>query len=110
MKQSGRSFLPKVHELRTLGDLLGEARQYDRKLIAHEQPDPAALHAGTISNAKSVIILIGPEGGFTPQEKAAAEKAGFHHWYLGARRLRTETAAIVTAAMSLLADADSLLE
>ncbi len=101
MKQSGRSFLPKVHELRTLADVLADPRTYDRKLIAHEQPDPAALRSGGFA-AGSAIILIGPEGGFTAEEKSAAEKAGYQHWYLGERRLRTETAAIVAAAMALI--------
>lgn len=102
MKQSGRSFLPKVHELMTIADLLADAKSYDKKLIAHEQADPAALRSGGFGAVRSAIILIGPEGGFTPEEKAQAEQAGYAHWYLGDRRLRAETAAIVAAAMALL--------
>jgi 16S rRNA (uracil1498-N3)-methyltransferase len=48
-------------------------------------------------------VLVGPEGGFTPAEIAAAETAGFVPVALGPRILRVETAAIVAAA--LVADA-----
>ena len=48
----------------------------------------------------SVRALIGPEGGFTPAEVAAAQEAGFLAMGLGPRRLRVETAAM--AAVSIL--------
>ena len=44
--------------------------------------------------------LIGPEGGFSPDELVEAKAAGFQSVSLGRRVLRTETAAIV--AISLL--------
>jgi 16S rRNA (uracil1498-N3)-methyltransferase len=44
--------------------------------------------------AQNVILLIGPEGGFTPEEIALAIKAGFQGVSLGKRILRTETAGI----------------
>lgn len=49
---------------------------------------------------RSVVLLSGPEGGFTPGEEAAAQGAGFHPLSLGPRVLRTETAAV--AALSAL--------
>ena len=49
---------------------------------------------------ESVCILIGPEGGFTPDEAVLAEKAGFEILTLGQRVLRAETAAL--AAMAIL--------
>lgn len=49
---------------------------------------------------ESVRLLIGPEGGFTAPEVAAAQRAGFQCLGLGPRRLRVETAAM--AAVSLL--------
>jgi 16S rRNA (uracil1498-N3)-methyltransferase len=42
-----------------------------------------------------MILLIGPEGGFTPEEIGLAIKAGFQTVSLGKRILRTETAGIV---------------
>ena len=48
--------------------------------------------------AAEIIILIGPEGDFSPEEAAAALAAGFLPVHLGASRLRTETAAVTAAA------------
>ena len=103
MKQSGRSFLPLVQELRSLSDVLAFPRAYDRKLIAHQEPQSHDAAANAFQKAGSSIILIGPEGGFSDQELKQAVAAGYHPWYLGERRLRTETAAIVAAAMALIA-------
>jgi 16S rRNA (uracil1498-N3)-methyltransferase len=48
-------------------------------------------------------MLSGPEGGFSPEEARAAEKAGFLPVRLGPRVLRTETAAVAAlAAMQAL--------
>ena len=48
-----------------------------------------------VSNKKDVLILIGPEGDFTPDEIKIAKESGFKAVSLGNARLRTETAAIV---------------
>jgi len=44
---------------------------------------------------KDVLILIGPEGDFSPTEVTLAEKKGFKSISLGQSRLRTETAGII---------------
>ena len=46
---------------------------------------------------KSIIVLIGPEGDFSPEEARHALEAGFIPVHLGASRLRTETAAVTAA-------------
>jgi 16S rRNA (uracil1498-N3)-methyltransferase len=48
---------------------------------------------------KDVLIFIGPEGGFTPEEAARAEDAGLRFASLGENILRTETAAIASLAV-----------
>jgi 16S rRNA (uracil1498-N3)-methyltransferase len=48
-----------------------------------------------------VVVLVGPEGGFTPEEVQAAAQGGFTLVNLGERRLRAETAAIVASALVL---------
>ena len=53
-----------------------------------------ALAASKLSN---IVVLIGPEGDFSPKEVAAALRAGFKPVHLGSSRLRTETAALISA-------------
>ena len=53
-----------------------------------------ALAASKLSN---IVVLIGPEGDFSPKEVAAALRAGFKPVHLGSSRLRTETAALTAA-------------
>jgi 16S rRNA (uracil1498-N3)-methyltransferase len=48
--------------------------------------------------AASIMLLAGPEGGFTPEEEAAARHCGFTPVRLGPRVLRTETAAVAALA------------
>ena len=45
------------------------------------------------------MVLLGPEGGFAPDEAERARRAGFEPVSLGARVLRAETAALVAAAL-----------
>ena len=69
------------------------------KLIAYcfEGEKLSIREALEISTQRDVVVLIGPEGDFSPREVAAAIKAGFKPVHLGASRLRTETAAIAAA-------------
>jgi 16S rRNA (uracil1498-N3)-methyltransferase len=101
MKQSGRSYLPQVHPVRTLKELLADPRAFDRTLIAHERP-VEGTPGPDLATAASALILVGPEGGFSDAEVAAATAAGCRCWYLGERRLRTETACVVTVAQAIL--------
>ena len=55
------------------------------------------------SSVAHAVLLVGPEGGFTAEEQAAAAAAGFRPCGLGPHILRTETAALVGAAMLLAA-------
>ena len=51
-------------------------------------------------SAEEIVILTGPEGGFSKEEFNQARRAGFETWSLGPRILRAETAPI--AGLSLL--------
>ncbi len=75
-------------------------RQLDVKLMAYECLSTESLEdtkavLGTIKPGDSVGILIGPEGGFSPEEAEAASAAGVHTITLGKRILRTETAGMM---------------
>jgi 16S rRNA (uracil1498-N3)-methyltransferase len=102
MKQSGRSYLPHVRELTTLEWLLDEKIAADIKLIAHEKAEePQTFEQFYEKRSKSALILVGPEGGFSDIEVEQCLAAGFSPISLGERRLRTETAAIVSVALMI---------
>ena len=73
-------------------------RSFDLTLVASLQSD--ARHLKTIlaehgaTPPKSVLILVGPEGDFTPAEMSLAKTAGCRPITLGPIILRTETAAL----------------
>ncbi len=104
-KQSKRSIIPQVHEVMSYKDALEYAASCDVCLLPYENkfgmaPTKEALEK--VGNAKTISILIGPEGGFSDQEIEAAEgKAELIS--LGKRILRTDTAAITTMSAVMLA-------
>jgi len=100
-KQCGQNWLPQVHEPRRLGDFFVASATFDLRLIGSLQPDAQHLKeilADYSSEHRhlpgSVLMLIGPEGDFTPAELALARRHGCHPITLGPIILRVETAAI----------------
>jgi 16S rRNA (uracil1498-N3)-methyltransferase len=100
-EQSGRALVPQVAAPKPLLNWLGEPENFALKLMLapgaehtlHDLPKPAG----------DICLLIGCEGGFAPPEMAAAASRGFIPARLGARVLRTETAAMAAlAAMQAL--------
>jgi 16S rRNA (uracil1498-N3)-methyltransferase len=101
MKQSMRCWLPPVDEVAAYSSVLAQTGMFDLAVILHEAASPANHLQQIVAQhtaARSALLLIGPEGGFTDEEIAAAEHAGCLVASLGVRRLRTETAAVVAAA------------
>jgi 16S rRNA (uracil1498-N3)-methyltransferase len=95
-EQCGRNRLPLIDDVSSLAQWL-EQTQADAKFVLHHRTD-AALDAG--ARPASVALLIGPEGGLSEVEIAAAERHGFAPLQLGPRVLRTETAPL--AAISVM--------
>jgi 16S rRNA (uracil1498-N3)-methyltransferase len=86
--------------------LLATFAGYDRVYVAWELADPAPLRAvfeRELPDARRVLVVIGPEGGFAADEVARARAAGGAPISLGRRILRTETAALVVLAAILYA-------
>jgi len=97
MKQCGRCVLPTVFILTHFDTLVANSGQYQLKLIPHERTEQSQFIGSVMKHhpeAKSALILIGPEGGFTDEEMRLAADHGFVAISLGPRRLRSETAAI----------------
>jgi len=103
-KQSGQNWLPRIHAPRSPNDFLSERPSTDDlRLIGSLQPgakhlkkilaDYAETHSGAPRPAR-VLILVGPEGDFTPAEIASARSHGCIPLTLGPIILRVETAAI----------------
>ncbi|MBX7152245.1 16S rRNA (uracil(1498)-N(3))-methyltransferase [bacterium] len=102
-KQSRRSIIPMIKDIQSFEHLLKSI--YDIKIIFHEKSDHSALsYVSSLKDrpVQSILICIGPEGGFTDEEINAVHDAGFEVLSLGSRRLRAETAAI--AAMSIFSN------
>lgn len=97
-KQCGQNWLPAVQTPVSLKAFFAANPKFDLMLIASLQPDAKPLKTVLAEHGgpppASVLILVGPEGDFTPAEINLAKSAGCRPITLGPIILRTETAAI----------------
>ena len=94
MKQSIKSRLPKVEDIVPFERLVKQP--FDgQKFIAWIDENVTDQLCDLYHKGENVLVLIGPEGDFSPEEVALARENGFVPCSLGAARLRTETAAVV---------------
>ncbi|MDO4740152.1 MAG: RsmE family RNA methyltransferase [Eubacteriales bacterium] len=107
VKQCGRSACPKVEQAMPFKSALADMAQRELMLMPWESAQGRTLAAALAQapQARDVGVLIGPEGGISPEEAQSAIDAGAQAVTLGERILRTETASIASAAVVL-----SLLE
>ena len=104
-EQSGRNDLLQVHPPIDLSHWLATQRNAPgNKFIL--LPDGAVTLHALAAPQNPVTLLIGPEGGFNPEEALMAKQSGFTPVLLGPRVLRTETAALagITALQTLWGD------
>ncbi len=103
-KQCGRNRLMQISEPIDWPDFVEATRGEPQRLLAHPATAPASgKHhppCGFPQPADRMLAAVGPEGGLAPEEVAVAEAAGWRLVDLGTRMLRTETAALVMAAMA----------
>ena len=100
-KQCGQNWLPAVRTPRKLKDFFADQSKHDLRLIGSLQPD--ALHLKQIlseyrerhgDRPQTILMMVGPEGDFTPAELALAKTHNCRPITLGPIILRVETAAI----------------
>ena len=100
-KQCGQNWLPQVQTPQTLSQFFQEHRRFDLQLIGSLQSD--AVHLKKIladyvaehgDRPASVLMVVGPEGDFTPAELSLARSQGCRPITLGPIVLRVETASI----------------
>lgn len=106
-QQSKRDVVPLVAPVQTLSELL-QSETSTLKLLAYESEQQVSLKTVLEAHpqAKSVLVIIGPEGGLAAGEVEAATAAGAFSVSLGRRILRTETAGLVALAAILYASGD----
>ncbi len=116
-KQSHLDWIPRLHKPIKLKDLLQKAKEFRAVLIPHTDTNLPKLSdtINTIKNriknesqvqrvqseakTRKVLIVIGPEGGFSEKEVALAKERGAYLVQLGDLVLKTETAAVVGIAL-----------
>ncbi|UOR12265.1 16S rRNA (uracil(1498)-N(3))-methyltransferase [Halobacillus amylolyticus] len=97
-EQSERAMVPAVFNVMTLSELIEQSSLHEVKLIAYEnearseRSQSLASRLREIKNDQRVIIIFGPEGGFTSEEADKLFSGGFFPVRLGPRILRMETA------------------
>lgn len=94
-KQSQRFFIPELAPLTPLKDLLKDSSLPPVRYMAYCGDTERVVLSKNYSSGSDVIILIGPEGDFSPEEVALAREQAFSICSMGEARLRTETAALV---------------
>lgn len=101
-KQSKRTIIPLIDKPVPYKLALEKAGKLDVTLVPYENErgmDATRQIMGQIKKGQSIGIVIGPEGGFAPEEIKLADDNDMHRISLGRRILRTETAGLATLAM-----------
>jgi 16S rRNA (uracil1498-N3)-methyltransferase len=92
-RQSNRATIPEIAPAAEFHDLLASLHQTVKILLWEEEKSNRLKSVlGSLPLPDSVAVMVGPEGGLTAAEAAAAVAAGFIPVTLGTRILRTETA------------------
>lgn len=94
-EQSGRNRLPVIHAPVSIEEWQTRV-EADLKLVLAPAVSGSLGHDDTVSK---VALLIGPEGGLSEREIAAACEHGFRPWQIGPRVMRTETAPVAALAI-----------
>lgn len=105
-KQCGRAYIPKVENPVDFNEAVEMMKTFDRAIIPYECEKDGKLKEALEGEIESLAIIIGPEGGFEESEILKATEAGVVPVTLGKRILRTETAGLIAAALSLYVKGD----
>ena len=102
MKQSLKARLPKLNDITDFAQFVKQPI-CGQKFIAHCHEGEKTPLRQALQPGQDTLVLIGPEGDFSPDEVALAVAEGFTPVTLGNTRLRTETAALVAVHLMNLA-------
>ena len=99
-KQCGSVYLSQVDDLVDFDKVVDDFKNYDKVFFAYENEKKNCIR-DAVRGASNLAIIVGPEGGFTPEETDRAIASGADVVTLGRRILRAETASIVSATLAL---------
>lgn len=103
-EQSGRGIIPEVSRPISWSELLSYLEKTETAWIAYEKGGKSLQSCmQQLSTSNQIVLIIGPEGGFSEQEIESAVHAGAIPITLGPRILRTETASLVALSCILFA-------
>lgn len=97
-QQARRTSIPQVLEPVPPGEAFVQAAAADARILLSESADAPPFRRFSRRQPRSVVLAIGPEGGWSEQELELGRRTGFEPASLGPLILRTETAAIVAVA------------
>lgn len=92
-KQSLRPFIPEVEQVVGTRELIDRLKQFDLTLVL-DPTSKVALTSLKVQGHQSIAVVVGPEGGISPEELEAFRSAGLSLVGLGAGILRTSTAGV----------------
>ena len=100
-RQSGRIHVTEVKPVTAFAEILSKAREVDLSLLFTQAMSIALSEVAKDVEASParILLLVGPEGGFSPAEEGRAIQNGFTPVGLGPRTLRAETAAILAVGL-----------
>ena len=94
MKQSLKTVLPQIDKMTPIKDVISQFNAKQKFIAYCDTSIPRLLFSKEYRPNEDTIILIGPEGDFSPEEISYALENGYKPISLGDNRLRTETAAL----------------
>jgi 16S rRNA (uracil1498-N3)-methyltransferase len=99
-KQARRSWFPEVLPMATTAEVVALVAAADMAVVLHEE-GPASFASLSVPTSGSIVVVVGPEGGISPDELSAFAAAGVQGVKLGAEVLRTSTAGVAAVAALL---------
>jgi 16S rRNA (uracil1498-N3)-methyltransferase len=99
-KQARRSWFPEVAELASTPDVVALLAGADLAVVLHEEAS-IPLASFEVPDAGRIVVVVGPEGGLSPDEIEAFVAAGAVSVRLGAEVLRTSTAGVAAVSAIL---------
>ncbi|HEY8362651.1 MAG TPA: 16S rRNA (uracil(1498)-N(3))-methyltransferase [Tissierellaceae bacterium] len=100
-KQCKRDILPEVHDIISFREMIELLKEEKNIVVPYEEEKMNSIKGNLKLNGNKIHLIIGPEGGFEPEEIEELKSIGAHIVTLGPRILRTETAGAVAVTILL---------